>query len=73
MLANKLYGTRPIVRERAGIKPITGINNGIGVFEKRRPCMELPVIRAGKAVFNCQEETRLEFIRVIEVVNRVAT
>ena len=35
--------------------------------------MELPVIRAGKAVFNCKEETRLEFIRVIEVANRVAT
>ena len=57
------------------MKLITGIQNVKGVFlvQGKTKYKRLPVIRAGKAVFNCQEETRLEFIRVIEVVNRVVT
>ena len=51
-------------------------------YSKREGCFlvqgktkykRLPVIRAGKAVFNCQKETSVELIRLIEVANKVKT
>ena len=53
------------------MKLITGMNIVTRVFEeKKTKYKRLPVTRAEKAVFNCQEETSVELIGLIEVINK---